>query len=135
MEQTAKRGRKAILFKDDLAISVQAMSQYGVPLKDIAAFIGISVPTLLKLYKKELEKGRAVANRQIGERLFKKAMDGDTTALIFWAKTQMGWRETSKIDLTSSDQSMSPKAAFDLSSLSPEQIAALRGELDASGKE
>jgi len=26
--------------------------------------------------------------------LFNKAVNGDTTAAIFWAKTQMGWKET-----------------------------------------
>ena len=27
-------------------------------------------------------------------------MAGDTSAAIFWAKTQMGWKETKQIDTT-----------------------------------
>jgi hypothetical protein len=38
-------------------------------------------------------QGKAKANSKIGRGLFQKAMDGDTSALIFWAKTQMRWRE------------------------------------------
>ena len=34
------------------------------------------------------------ANAKIGGTLFNKAINGDTTAAIFWAKTQMGWKET-----------------------------------------
>ena len=130
-----KKGDGPVLFNADHAKTVRALSQYGVPQENIAATIGCCVETMLKLYGQEHKEGRAVANAKIGKRLFEKAMEGDVSALIFWAKTQMKWRETSKIDLTSSDQSMSPKAAFDLSTLSPEQIAALRGELDASDKE
>lgn len=130
-----KKGDGPVLFNADHAKTVRTLSQYGVPQEDIAATIGCCVETMLKLYGQEHKEGRAVANAKIGKRLFEKAMEGDVSSLIFWAKTQMRWRETSKIDLTSSDQSMSPKAAFDLSTLSPEQIAALRGELDASDKE
>jgi hypothetical protein len=30
--------------------------------------------------------------------LFNKIMNGDTSAAIFWAKTQMGWKEKSEIE-------------------------------------
>lgn len=77
---------------ESAAMSAQAMAQYGVPSADIAAFLGISKATLFKLYKGDMQKGRSVANAEIGKRLYQKAMDGDTTALIFWAKTRMRWR-------------------------------------------
>lgn len=128
-----KRGRKEIIRNETHAVSVQAMSQFGVPMKDIAAFIGISEPTLLKLYSREIERGRTVANHEIGKRLYEKAMDGDTTALIFWAKTRMGWKEKHTVDITNSDDSLN--ATNVLRYLSPEQIAALRGELNASAKQ
>ena len=32
------------------------------------------------------------------KRLFDKAISGDTTALIFWAKVRMGWKETQKVE-------------------------------------
>jgi len=74
------------------------MSQYGVPQEDIAAVIEVSVETMVKLYGAELRKGKAMTNAKVGERLFKKCEDGDTTALIFWAKTQMKWKETQRVE-------------------------------------
>ncbi len=74
------------------------MAQYGVPQKDIAAMVDMSLMTLVKYYKKELERGAAFANGKIAERLYNKAMDGDTTALIFWAKCRMRWRTEDKTE-------------------------------------
>ena len=131
-----KLGRKKIQYDESVAQVVLGMSQFGAPLKDIATFVQISIPVLRKLYEKELERGRILANGEVAKTLFNKAVkDKDTTALIFWCKTRMGWRETQKVDLTSSDGSVSPSPAFDFSLLSPEQIAALRGKLDACNKE
>ena len=62
----------------------------------MAAYLGMSVETLAKLYQQEIDKGRAVANLKIGQTLFTKAIGGDTAACIFWAKTQMGWKENGK---------------------------------------
>lgn len=69
------------------------MAQYGVPQEDIAAYIGLSVTTMLKLYDTEYRNGVTIANAKVGEMLFKKCEQGDTACLIFWAKTRMGWRE------------------------------------------
>lgn len=118
------KGSKSVKYDEQKANVVRALSQYGVPQEDIAAQIGCCVETLVKLYAREMAEGRAVANAKIGKRLFEKAMDGDTASLIFWAKTRMGWRETQKIDVTSSDGTMSPApVAVDLSSLSGEELA------------
>jgi hypothetical protein len=75
---------------------VEAMSGYGVPIEQIAALIrdGIDAETLRKHFKRELTTGKAKANAKIGQTLFQKATSGDTTAAIWWSKTQMGWRET-----------------------------------------
>ena len=43
--------------------------------------------------------------------------------MTFWLKTRARWRETSDVNLTSEDGSMSPKAALDMSKLSPEALA------------
>lgn len=117
-------GRKAKVRSDEHAKQVLALSQYGVPQEDIAATIGCCVETLVKLYADEMARGKAVANARIGRRLFEKAMDGDTASLIFWAKTRMGWRETQKLDVTSSDGTMSPApVSVDLSAMSGEELA------------
>lgn len=92
-------GRPPIKHNEEHAKQVQALSQYGVPQEDIAATIGVCVETLVKLYRAEMDMGRAIANARIGKSLFEKAVAGDTTAAIFWAKTQMGWRESQRMEV------------------------------------
>jgi len=75
---------------------VEALSGYGLPFAQIAAIIcdGIDEDTLTKHFKAELVIGKAKANSMVGKTLFQKATNGDTTAMIWWSKTQMGWKET-----------------------------------------
>lgn len=84
---------------------VEALSGYGLPIDQIAILIrqGISVDTLRIHFATELVAGKAKANSGIGRTLFQKAMGGDTTAMIWWSKTQMRWAETQKHELTGAD--------------------------------
>lgn len=52
------------------------------------------------------KKGKARAVADIGGGLLEKARNGDLGAMCFYLKTQAGWRETQKLDHTSSDGSM-----------------------------
>lgn len=75
---------------------VEAMAGYGVPHDHIAALVreGIDSDTLKKHFKTELMQGKAKANAKVGQTLFQKATAGDTTAAIWWSKTQMGWKDS-----------------------------------------
>ena len=81
------------------------MSGFGVPIEQIAILIrgGIDADTLRKHFSQELIAGKAKANSQVGRTLFQKAMDGDTTAMIWWSKTQMRWSEIQKHEVTGAD--------------------------------
>jgi hypothetical protein len=104
---------------DKTRSEVSALASFGVPQEDIAAYIGVSHPTLRKYYPDELSFSSIKANAQVGKYLFSLASGqaikngathGDCrTAAIFWSKTRMGWRETNHVDHTSSDGSMTPK--------------------------
>jgi hypothetical protein len=108
-----------------------------VPIKEVAAYIGIDDKTLYKYYRDELENSAIKANANVGKFLYQAASgqslkDGATysdcvRAAMFWAKTRMGWRETQHIDHTSSDGTMSPKSA---KAMTNEEIEA---ELEALG--
>ena len=98
---------------------VLALRTYGIPIKDVAAYLGIDDKTLYKHYKEELIKGKAQAHSKVGKFLYEAATgeamrkSGATprdciTAAIFWAKTQMGFSEVQKLEHTSPDGSMSP---------------------------
>lgn len=87
-------GRRAHQKTEQNARTAQSMAQYGVPQKDIAAVLGISIDILRRYYLEEMDKGAALANAKVAETLFRKATEGggDVSALIFWAKTRMRWR-------------------------------------------
>lgn len=88
--------------------TVQMHTLVGTTQANIAAILGIDEKTLRKHYRNELDLAKAKANATIGGALFNKAKAGDTTAMIFWMKTQAGWREKQEIDHTSSDGSLTP---------------------------
>jgi hypothetical protein len=84
---------------------VEALSGYGLPIEQIAVLVrdGIHVDTLRSHFATELVSGKAKANGQVGKTLFQKVMAGDTTAAIWWSKTQMRWAETQKHEVTGAD--------------------------------
>jgi hypothetical protein len=87
---------------------VQLHATVGTRQEVIADILGIDAKTLRKYYREELDQSKAKANATIGGALFNKAKGGDTAAMIFWMKTNAGWRERQEIDHTSSDGSLAP---------------------------
>ena len=103
---------------DQTRAEVAALASFGLPQEDIAAYIGVSHVTLRKYYGEQLKVSSIKANATVGKYLFSLASGqaikngathGDCkAAAMFWAKTRMGWRETSHHDHTSSDGTMTP---------------------------
>ena len=98
-------GRPAFEPTDAEKKQVEALSGYGIPIEQIAVLVrdGIDADTLRKYFITELQSGKAKANAQVGKTLFNKVLAGDTTAAIWWSKTQMRWAETQKHELTGAD--------------------------------
>ena len=97
----------------------------GTPQEDIARVLGIDAKTLRKYYRKELDLSAIEANATIGGTLFNKAKAGDTTSMIWWTKTRMGWSEKKQLEHTSPDGTMSPPGAFDATQLSSDTLTEL----------
>ena len=74
--------------------------------EQIADYLGVSRTTFYAIMERQPEvserykKGRAKALASIARSLLRKAMDGDTTSAIFYLKTQGGWRETHRVDIS-----------------------------------
>jgi hypothetical protein len=75
------------------------MASVGMTEETIAAVLSISEKTLRKHYEYELKTAHAIANAAIGGKLYSKAMAGDVAALIFWAKTRMGFSESKNVNV------------------------------------
>lgn len=73
---------------------VQIHATIGTDQETIARILEVDPKTLRKHYRDELDISLAKANATIGGALFNKAKGGDTAAMIFWMKTQAGWKET-----------------------------------------
>jgi hypothetical protein len=86
---------------------VSALKSYGVPLEEIADYIGIDRKTLSKHYKSEIAEAQLKANANVanflygaasGAALKKGAKYSDCVrAAMFWTKTRMGWRESGEV--------------------------------------
>ncbi len=72
--------------------------------EQVADYFGIARRTFYDMMKRDDEiaarykKGKAKAIGVIAQGLINKARGGDTTSMIFFLKTQAGWRETSQIE-------------------------------------
>jgi hypothetical protein len=92
-------GRKPFVPTDADRKQVEALSGYGLPVHQIAALIqgGICVDLLYEHFREEMLSGKAKANSQVAQTLFKKAMAGSETAMIWWTKSQLRWTERHEI--------------------------------------
>jgi hypothetical protein len=109
-------GRKAFEPTPAERKQVEALSGYGLPIEQIAVLVrdGIHIDTLRAHFTNELHSGKAKANAQVGKTLFQKVMAGDTTAAIWWSKTQMRWKETQHHEHSSPDGTMSPPTVIQI---------------------
>src|SRR5437899_1689091 len=81
------------------------MSGYGLPQASIARLIrnGISLETLQRHFHDELQTGKAKAHARATQTLYSQAIGGNIACLLFYLKTQLGFRETNHLELTGTD--------------------------------
>lgn len=98
-------GRPSYKPTDDDRKTVSLMCAVGIPHEGIAACIGdgIDDKTLRKHFAEELKTAKIKANAKIGGSIFNAAISGNMTAASLWAKTQMGWKETSVTEVQGKD--------------------------------
>lgn len=72
--------------------------------EQIANYFGMSPNTLRARMQEDeailaaYKRGKAKAIEEVGGHLLEQARDGNTTAIIFYLKTQAGWKETQKLE-------------------------------------
>ena len=103
---------------DETRAQCRALVAYGIRHDEIAKYIGITKMTLYKHYRDDIDKAVPTAQAKVGKFLF-EAASGDALAkgashsdclraAMFYAKTQMGWRERQEIDLTTNGKDLIP---------------------------
>ena len=88
---------------------VISLSASGIPQADIARQIanpaakegkGIGEKTLRKYFREELASGLSAANTKVAQALYKQALGGNTTAMIFWLKCRARWTERQALEMS-----------------------------------
>jgi hypothetical protein len=69
------------------------MAAYGLPSRVIADRLNLTEDELETLHGHEIELAKIEMNAKIGAALFRQAMRGSLSAIIFWLKTRAGWSE------------------------------------------
>jgi len=127
------RGRKPKQLDDEQRAQVEALAAY-LSQDQIADYFGITRPTFAAMIDRDddislrYKRGKAKAIGAVAQNLIRKAREGDNACMMFYLKTQAGWRETQAVEHTSPDGSMSPSRSIDASKLSDAALA----ELDAA---
>lgn len=87
--------------------------------EQVADYFGIGRRTFYSMMPRDEEiagrykRGKAKDIGVIAQGLINKARAGDTTSMIFFLKTQAGWRETSQVEhMLPAEPDISPDSAF-----------------------
>jgi|HubBroStandDraft_5_1064220.scaffolds.fasta_scaffold15845_4 hypothetical protein len=101
----AKKTRQKKLVIDDLKLQeIQNMAGRGLTNEQIAHYYGITPMTLYNMKKRDeriverLRKGKSQAIITVSGRLMQAINEGNVTAMIFYLKTQAGWKENSTVE-------------------------------------
>jgi len=95
-----ERGQPAHRPTKERREQVQLYACAGVPQERIALILDISVKTLRKYYREELDISLDKANAEIAGKLFKKAQNGCFKSQKFWLQTRARWSTRVEVENT-----------------------------------
>jgi len=104
MTEKKKAGRPRKKLNDEQIAQVEALAAY-LSIEQISAYLGMSKVTFYEIMKRQpiiserYKRGKAKAIVSISQGLIREAQAGNTTAAMFYLKTQAGWREKEKEDV------------------------------------
>lgn len=115
------KGKYEEWLTEDGLILIEGWARDGLTDEQIAHNMGISAVTLYDWKKKfpkiskALKKTKEIVDRQVENALFKKACEGDTTAMIFWLKNRRpnDWRDKRETQLSGAVQTYPDRLVID----------------------
>ena len=114
MTEKNKGGRPPISLTDEQVSQTEALGAV-LSIEQIADYFGIGKTTFYAIMERQPEvserykKGKAKAIGAVAQGLLQQARNGNTTAAMFYLKTQAGWRETQNIDHTTNGEPIQPQ--------------------------
>jgi len=96
---------------------VEKLAAY-LTIEQIADYFGMSEKTFYELKNRvstvftAYKKGKSKGIKHVASKLRELIDTGDTTATIFYLKTQAGWSEKQKLDVTTTDTSNAMNFSF-----------------------
>jgi transcriptional regulator with XRE-family HTH domain len=128
------------LTSPDVLRQVEELAGYGLTQEQIAAVIGLSERTLRRrkedteVFSAAIQRGKAKASAEVGKSLFRRAKEGEVSAIRWWEMTRDGRSERSqaetKIEVTH-DAETEARLARIMGDALAKQQAANAGEADA----
>lgn len=98
------------LERDDIitpSATVMRFAALNLRPDEIEMLTGIPADTITKKYGRELKEGPLRAKTKVAETLYAAAIGGNVGAMIFFLKTQCGWRELDR----EADENLQPADA------------------------
>lgn len=108
-----KVGRPPKVLSNEQVIQVEALAA-TLSTEQIADYFGIDKGTFYNMMDRQPEiyqrykKGKSQAVGSVAKSLLSQALAGNTTAIIFYLKTQGMWKETQGIEHSNPDGSLRP---------------------------
>lgn len=121
---------KSRILSEDEIEQVRSLAAY-LTREQLADFLKMHINSFDKIRERQPEvdvaykSARAETIGKVAQSLVQDALDGDATSRIFFLKTQAGWRETNRVDHTSSDGTMTPKPSINLDALTDDELEQL----------
>lgn len=88
------------VFTDEQRAKVKLMCECGITQEQIALYFNMDTETLRKHCREELAQAKIEKSIRIGSKIYEEALNGNTGCLVWWSKTQMGWSETTKQEIS-----------------------------------
>lgn len=121
---TNKGGKPQKTLTPEQVLEVGTLSAF-LSQEQIADYFGIARNTFIAICERQPEvfeqykKGKARAIGTVAKGLIKQAMEGNTSAAMFYLKTQAGWRETSVQEITGKDGATLQVPVFNIVGVNP----------------
>lgn len=119
-------GRKPYQPTNEQRKEVEALAACGVTETVMSDYLGITEKTLRKYYRKEIDAGKSKGHAKVSRFLFEAASGAALAkgashsdcirAAMFYAKTQMNWRETNVLEIEDNRPPLLVRRAVELPS-------------------